>query len=497
MKGLVRFGRSLPATTIGILLVALTVAAFVVVYQKDRYATYMRSGESVEVHFDRAPNVQPFVSPVKIADVEVGKVTGLREAEDGTTVVTAKVDQAVVDRLGAEPTARVRANLILGGRHHLELVPSDKGRFTGTIPTSRTAPTEELGDVLQAFGPDARQGMRSALERLDTTLDAPTEKLLQDVLRKAPDTGGPAIPVFRGVRGTRPDQDLATLVPDLRNLAEGMGSDQRRLNALASGLEGTTDALARSRRPLSRAIEDLPRTLPQGRAALDDVTSVLNEVQRTASTARPTVRALRPLLSELDLALREGRPVVRDLRPLLDDTLPVARDLVPLSAQARRTLGNLDGPVIERLRGPVVDFVNDDWHGTGKYEGNGNDNPLYKEVGYLTARAANQSKFVDRNGTFLSLALGAGATSVGGTSINLYQHLRDLGMPQIQFDPMGGLQPGSSSDDPEIALVPESHGPGGATAPRPMERPTQRSAGANSGDPLGDALSLLTSGGSR
>lgn len=477
-----RIGR-LSSPVLGIVVVALTLASFFVVYQKDRIAGMVRGGEEVQATFARKPDLVPNVSKVKIADVEVGIVTALESQEDGTTVVTMKVDDEAIGQLGADPEARVRAAMILGGRHFVELQPSGPGEFDGDIPVSATSNPEELGDVLRAVGPDAREGIRTTADRLGAALRNGGSDALRRALEHAPHTGGPAIPVFQGLQGTRPRRDLSTLVPNINAVADALASDQDRLDRIILGLDGTAEGLARSREPLARTLGDLPATLPRARRSLDAVTSVLHTVQETAESARPTVRELGPLLDELDVALRRGAPVVRELRPLLAETLPVAQDLVPVADSGNRTLGHLDGPVIDRISGPVLETVVSDFHGTGPYEGNGNDNLLYQEVGYLAARGANMSKFVDKNGSFLALALGAGASSVGGTDLSLVQLLTELGVPMPGFDPLGMRDPGSS-------VYPAPTGPdAGGGDEGQAEEP------APSGDdPLGDALGQLLGG---
>jgi phospholipid/cholesterol/gamma-HCH transport system substrate-binding protein len=472
------------APVLGMMVVALTLVAFVAVYQKDRFAGMVRGGDEIQATFARTPDLSPNNSLVKIADVEVGLVTGVEAQDDGTTVVTMKVDDGIVERLGSEPRARVRAAIILGGRHFVELQPSGGGEFGGQIPVTATANPEELGDVFRALGPDARDGIRTSVERLDQALQNGAGESLQRALKVAPATGRTAIPVFKGLQGTRPGQDLSTLVPHINALAEALASDQAQLDRLISGLQGTAEGLNRARDPLARAISDLPDTLPQAQDALDSVTSILHTLQSTASSARPTVRELRPLLVELDVALRRGGPVIRELRPLLDDSLPVAQDLVPAARSGNEVLDNLSGPVIERISGPVLDTVVFDFHGTGGYEGNGNDNLLYEELGYLMARGANMSKYVDKNGSFLALALGGGVSSVGGTDISLVQLMRELGVPQFEFDPMGMNEPGSS--------VYENRPPSPGTA----EVPSSEAPSPTADDPLGDALGELL-GGSR
>lgn len=470
---------------IGLVILLVTGLAFVLVYQKDRIRAGLRSGDTVTAVFASRPDLDPSISTVKIADVEVGTVTAVGPGSNGTTVVEMKVDDGIVEDLGSAPTARVRSTIILGGRHFVELKPSPTGTFAGEIPVEATAGPEELGDVLRALDGNSRKGLQDTIRNLAGALDGGGDRALRDVLREAPDVGRPAIGTLRAVRGTNPATDLRTLVPDLRNLAAALGSDRRRLDSLVNGADGTTEGLARASDDLAATIAQLPTTLPRTRETLDSTTGILVKLEDTAASARPVVKALGPVLDELDAALRVGGPVVRDLRPLLLEAQPLAADLTPTVEDADDVLRNLDGSVIKRVKGPVVDAVTEDYHGVGEYQGNGNDNALYKELAYLAARGANQSKFVDKNGTFLALALGAGLSSVGGTDLSLVQMMQELGVPLPTFDPLGSMEQGSSADpSPGAPVVGEDDASGAS----PVDR------GRGVPDPLGEALGELVGG---
>jgi hypothetical protein len=102
---------------------------------------------------------------------------------------------------------------------------------------------------------------------------------------------------------------------------------------------------------------------------------------------------------------------------LLADAEPMLEDAVPLAKDVDKTVVNFKDPVITRLKGPVTSALVDAWHGTGPFAGNGNDNPLYKEVGYLAARGNLQSIYGSKNGTHLALELGLGFSTPGGNDL--------------------------------------------------------------------------------
>lgn len=91
---------------------------------------------------------------VRIAGVEVGKVTGISLRRDGTAVVTFTADDTVVLTHGTR--AVVRYSDLVGGRYlALEEGAGDTGRLHPgqTIPVAQTAPALDLDALIGGFRP--------------------------------------------------------------------------------------------------------------------------------------------------------------------------------------------------------------------------------------------------------------------------------------------------------------------------------------------------------
>jgi phospholipid/cholesterol/gamma-HCH transport system substrate-binding protein len=114
----------------------------------------------------------------------------------------------------------------------------------------------------------------------------------------------------------------------------------------------------------------------------------------------------------------------------------VVNQLVPTAQQATTTLNYVQGPVLDRLNGPIARTVLSPWSGTGAYAGDGGNGHLfYQEVGYLAAHSANLSQYGDRNGRMLGLGFGGGVSTVGGNDPGTALLLQSLGLL-----PAGGIQ---------------------------------------------------------
>ena len=119
------------------------------------------------------------------------------------------------------------------------------------------------------------------------------------------------------------------------------------------------------------------------------------------------------MLKNADPVLARARPVVADLRVVLRDARPLVDTLVPTSRDLDATVRNLQGPVLERVNGPILDRLGSSWQGKDGtlYEGGGADRPLYKETGYMFSNLA-QANSMDANGSGIAFLPGVGLNSL-------------------------------------------------------------------------------------
>lgn len=459
----------------GLVVLAALLVFSVFAFDHPRILTTVKPGEHLSADFRSGYKLTPFQSNVKLAGVKVGVVTGLeRTASDGQRVEM-KLDHGTRAKLGTEPRANIRPTLLLGGTYYVELVPGGADHPApdgGTIPVSRTTLPVELDKVLSAVTPDASVAARGTTASLDETLRAGRPQV-DRLLTHGPRTLGPASSVLHALAGTRPDQDLTTLVTSTRNTARALTRQDGQLGGIIDDLATTSGALASSRTALSRTVADAPATLATTRAGLADLDTTLDRLRTTATSFRPSARALDDVLGELGPVLRTARPVIADTRVAARDARPMVEQLVPTAGLANGVLEDVKGPVLERAKGPITTAVMSPWHGTGKYDGGGNDHPLYKETGYLLSNTASVFQFHDHNGASGRLMAGVGLSSVGGlVDHSVEEYLESLGL-NLPKGPQDGATAG---------------GPPGLSMPNET-RPTKDPAGPFAGM-LGSLLQL-------
>jgi phospholipid/cholesterol/gamma-HCH transport system substrate-binding protein len=134
----------------------------------------------------------------------------------------------------------------------------------------------------------------------------------------------------------------------------------------------------------------------------------LDKLTETAGDLRPTAHALDPLLKHLDPVLGRAIPVIADLRDVVDDLRPTLRDLEPAASRGAEVLDDLSGPVLDRVNGPILGALNSPWKGEGRYAGNGSPYLLYQDIAYLFTNVNGATKYLDKNGSGLSIQVGVG-----------------------------------------------------------------------------------------
>lgn len=437
----------------GLIVLAVLLAFALFSFNRPRVMTTLTPGDGLKAEFSSGYKLVPYESNVKIAGVKVGVVTGFERTADDHTVVDMKLDKGTREKLGTAPSANVRPTLLLGGTYYVELVPGGAiGAVAAgtTIPVDRTSVPVELDKVLSTVTPDASEAVKGTIHSLGKTLRTGGRHQAQRLLDHAPRTLGPASKVLESLRGTHPQQDLSRLVSGLQNTAAALTRHDGQLGSIIDGLDTTTATLARSRTPLAQTIGEGPETLRVTRAGLADLAGTLDQLRTTASSFGPSARALDRVLGKLGPVLKQARPVIADARVVTRDARPLVEDLVPTSRTATDVLDDFSGPVLKRLNGPITAAVMSPWHGTGKYEGGGNDHLFYEETGYFFSHTADVFKFHDKNGAMGRLMAGVGLSTPGGVvSKSLEEYLEMLGLQQ-PLGPQENAHGGGSGSTPAV-----------------------------------------------
>lgn len=451
-----RITRILPKSSfqIGILLIFVTAVAGWALFNKQRILKTNEDGTNVTIEFARQYRLKPFESTAKVAGVPVGQVTDV-EFADGRAVVTVKIEDEDIAKLGTAPSAAVRPATLLGGTVYIDITPGGgKGEPTDRIPMERTTVPVELDTVLETLDANSLDGLRSLVVQSEGVMSNGGSEAFAGLIETAPDALPPTAEVLQGLTGVN-EGDLARAIDGLSNVTRALAGNDDEFDRLLVALADVSTVLGSEAPALGEAIADLPVTTDNLRAAMAELDDLLAELDATAPELTPFAQELDQLLATLGPVARDGRPVVADLRAVVADLTPTLADLAPGTADARDIIDDLDGEIIQRIVGPTLDTL------LAPYRDS--DTMLYQEFGYMLSGLAGNTMGVDENGPFLNFSPGTGLESVAG-----------LGIPGLAtggYDPARDQNPDpapvvvdTSNPAPNVLTAPPSSVPDGSLA---------------------------------
>jgi phospholipid/cholesterol/gamma-HCH transport system substrate-binding protein len=317
-------------------------------------------GFRVSAVFRNAVNIKP-ASPVRIAGVDVGKVTGVRSyGPDGAAEVQMELDHEGLP-LHTDATLKIRPRLFLEGSFFVDLepgTPAGKAMPEGfVVPLTQTANAVQIDQVLSTLTQPIRADLQHALEGFGQALSAaptPAADAAQDPLVRGM-TGAEALndtyrrsgPVLKDVSivnqallGTEPD-DLPKLLTAITYATGELGRSESALQGFVRGLDGTLGAFASQSDALAAGIAELPGALDATRRAFAGITAtapglrtfargftvVAEQLPESYRVTPAWIDALMPLLGPEELG-----GIAADLRtmaPLLDQVVTAQTEIAP------------------------------------------------------------------------------------------------------------------------------------------------------------------------
>jgi ABC-type transporter Mla subunit MlaD len=371
-------------------------------------------------------------SPVRIAGVQVGQVSKVERASEGSeaSLVTMEIDKEGLP-LHEDAELKIRPRIFLEGNFFVDVRPGTPtaGRLESgeTIPASQTAAPVQLERVLGTLRADTRTELQRLLRGYGNAIGgepAPGEDADQDPATRGETAGeslndtlehsaqslrGSAV-VNDALRGMSP-RDLSRLLAGQQRAARALSSREGQLQdlitnfnltmaALASeqdGVRGTVRGLRSLLERANPALDELNQAFPPTRAFAREIIPGVRETAATIDAAFPWIAQTRRLLSpaELQGLVRDLSPATRDLAIATDGTL----DLLPQTDRFNRCLLDVVLPT-----GNVV--IDDGPLTTGVSN--------YREFWQALVGLSGESQNFDGNGSYVRLQPGGGAFRVQG-----------------------------------------------------------------------------------
>jgi virulence factor Mce-like protein len=358
-------------------------------------------------------------SPVRIAGIDVGKVTGT--SSDGSLT---RVDFTVGSNgqpVHTDATVTIRDRLFLEGGYYLQLdpgspsAPAVKDGFT--IPVSNTAYPVQFYQVLSTFDSAARRSLQNTLNTLNEGFSAPAG---QQPTAANSGVGGlkEAVPQFaptlkdiawaaQGLHGTR-QGDVERLLASASDVTSTLQSSASQLADLVTGLDRTSTALASSDGALAQSVAGVDQTLKAAPPALSAVDHALPPVTRLARAVDPSLKVAPPLLDGLTKAVGELAAVVAPAeRGRLLDTLRTTFVEFPSTLRQLGTAFPVTKAVTDCLRTHVTPVltsqVPDGSLSTGR--------PVWQDFAHFVVGLSSAVQNFDGNGYWIRSILGTGTNS--------------------------------------------------------------------------------------
>ena len=422
-------------------------------------------------------------APVRIAGVQVGKVTKIAHAEDGAqaAIVTMRIERKGVP-IHRDATMKIRPRIFLEGNFFVDVQPGSasapKLRDGDRIPINQTAAPVQLDQILSTFQAPTRRELQGILGELSTGLGGGGARALN---RSIPDWA----PAYRdtsivadALQGTE-DHDLSHFIADEGRTAAALDRHATALKSLIVDFDTTAATLAAHDRQLSDAVAELPRTLGAAEPALRSLNAAFPPVRRLIRDARPAVRStnttldaavpfvqqVRGLVSEPEL-----RGLSRDLRPVVPPLTTLEKRTVPLFQQVRAASSCQNEVVLPWSKDTIEDKA---------FPAKG---PVYEEATKPLPGLAGESRSGDANGQWFRVMVAAPKFAYPlGTDRFFFtgNPIQGVNPPAPQNHKRSPLRPDvpcETQQPPDLRTIPQT-GPNGFPLPAPsldqLQKPLQ------------------------
>jgi phospholipid/cholesterol/gamma-HCH transport system substrate-binding protein len=369
---------------------------------------------TVSAVFTSANQLKPG-SAVRLAGIDIGRVSKLEAGPDGTAVVTMRIDDH--DELRADATFSIEPRLLFEGNFYVAVrpgTPRSAALPSGTrIPVGRTDTPVQLDQVLSEFSLPTRRALKSAVGALAEGLGGPAPRGSAGLRRAARELDRALVSVGRvagAAQGRRP-ADLRRAVGSTGDVTAQLGRDPAALADLVTNSRRVFATIAESDRAVGatlRALDEVLRRAPRDLVLLD---RALPAVPPFAEDLRPVLRAAPQSLNATTGLLRQVKGLMApgQLPAAVDALEPVTARLPALQKQLTRAFSLL-GPAarcIDQTILPALDTVIPDGvHTTGR--------PIWQEILHFGANLTGTSPGFDGNGGTLRLGLTQGANALQG-----------------------------------------------------------------------------------
>lgn len=431
-----RHRRRLHPVAVSLLLIAA--CAFVVFYAFNQGLPFVRHF-TLHAVVSNSVNVRQD-SPVRVAGIDVGAVTGTEPRGRATEISFTLNDQGLP--IHTDATVRIRDRLFLEGGYYLELDPGTPGaplaRDGFTIPLANTIAPVQFYNVLSTFNAAARSSIEHLLATLNQGFspipghpqsDSGAGGLKTAIPQMAPVLKDVAW-VSRGLRGEQPG-DVQTLLHSVGDVSGTLARNEASLVALVHDLNVTSGALAAADGAVGATVSGLDQTVRTAPPSLASIDRALPPLVQLGGALDPSLKVAPPILTGMTQTVRqlaqavspaERGPLIRSLSATFTQFPGILHQLASVFPTTKVVTDCLSSHVIPLLNKTVPDGS----LSTGL--------PLWQDFVHFLPSLTGASGSFDANGPYTRVVAGAGTNTVSSPLLGSIPLLGQL----VGSTPAGG-----------------------------------------------------------
>jgi phospholipid/cholesterol/gamma-HCH transport system substrate-binding protein len=327
----------------------------------------------LKADFNTANNLKP-KSPVRIAGVDVGKVTKVEPIPggDGAAEVTMEIEDKGLP-IHKDAAIKIRSRIFLEGNFFVDIKPGSPSSPTvdtgGTIPATQTAAPVQFGQLLTALQSDTRDDLKVFLKQYSKGLEGKGARGFNQAIRYWEEAYRNGSLANTATLGTEPTKDIQRVLKGQQRTFAALVSDEEALKGLVTSFNTTAGAFASQSTALEQSIPALRDVLRRAQPTLASLNNALPELRAFARDALPGARSSNATLKEslpfiqqarLLVSKRELRGTAALLRRYIPSFVALNNQSVNLSVQGRQLSACTNNVLVpfQGLSIPDPDFSN-------------------------------------------------------------------------------------------------------------------------------------------
>lgn len=450
--------------------VVFLIVVAVAVYFGFTKAIPFKHGYRLNAQFMSALNIKP-KSPVRIAGVDVGKVTGI-EREGSAGLVKMEIESKGLP-IHSDATVKIRPRIFLEGNWFVELQPGSPSAKTlssgSTLPSTQTSDPVQIDQVLDALNTDTRKNLQEfligygdALTRKPSAADNAEQdpevrevtaaEALNKTYARAPAAERGAAVLNQAIGGTEP-HDLSQLVTSIGKVTAALNVHEQQLGELIGNFNTFFKIFATQSSSLRRAVAVLPSSLHNINAGFRELNAAFPSIRAFSTDILPgikntpqTVAATLPWIEQVEASLspQELGGVAKGLEAATPQLAALTNEQIPFQQQTE-----LFNKCLSNVLFPAGNTKLQDGSSTTGVED-------YKEFWYSMTGLSGIGQTFDGNGTMGRFLVGSGGPTVKSAPASV-EGTSTTGLPLLahsSYAPQGTRPAFPHSEPPYKPKVP-------------------------------------------